>query len=80
MTVNDAVANRTIRLLQERKMTQYRLEQNSNIPHGAMDKILDGHNKTVMLTTVYKLAQGFTMTVQEFLDDEIFRSENLEIE
>ena len=80
MTVNDAVANRVIRLLQERKITQYRLEQNSGIPHGSMDRILCGQNKTVTFTTVYKLANGFGMSLFEFLDDEVFHSENLETE
>lgn len=80
MTVNDAVANRVIKLLQERKITQYRLEQNSGIPHGSMDRILCGQNKTVTFTTVYKLANGFGMSLFEFLDDEVFRSENLETE
>lgn len=80
MTINEAVANRTIRLLKEKGITQYRLEQNSGIKHGAMDRILDGLNKTVTMTTVYKLARGFDMTFFEFLDDEIFYSEEIEID
>lgn len=48
--------------------------------HGALNRILDGKNKTVTLTTVYKLARGFDMTIYEFLDDDIFRSEELEVD
>ncbi len=80
MTINDAISNRIIKLLEEKKMTQYRLEQKSGIIHGAMDRILAGQNKTVTLTTVYKLARGFDMTVFEFMDDAVFRSEELEID
>ena len=80
MTINDAVAKRTLELLRERKMTQYRLERNSGIIHGVLDRIMTGQNKTVTLTTVYKIANGFGMTINEFLDDEVFRSEYLEIE
>lgn len=80
MTINDAVSNRTIKLLKEKHITQYRLEQKSGIFHGALDRILSGQNKTVTLTTLYKLARGFDMTVFEFMDDEVFRSENLEID
>lgn len=80
MTINDAVANRVIRLLKEKEMTQYRLERKSGIIHGALDRILSGTNKTVTFTTIYKLAKGFDMTIYEFLDDDVFRSENLEIE
>ena len=80
MTINDAVAKRVFKLLRERKMTQYRLERKSGLIHGALDRILNGLNKTVTLTTVYKLARGFDMTIFEFLDDEVFRSELLEID
>ena len=80
MTLNDAVANRISKLLKMNNMTQYRLEQESGILHGSMDRILTGQNKTVTLTTLYKLAKGFKMTIYDFLDDDNFRSDDLEIE
>ncbi|MBQ7374033.1 MAG: helix-turn-helix transcriptional regulator [Clostridia bacterium] len=80
MTLNDAVAKRVVKLLREKKMTNYRLERKSGILHGALDRILNGQNKTVTLTTIYKLARGFEMSYMEFLDDEVFRSELLEID
>lgn len=80
MTVNDAVAKRVSKLLREKDITQYRLEQDSGIQHGSMQCIMNGRNKTVTLSTVILLARGFNMTLAEFLDDEIFRSEDLEIE
>ena len=80
MTVNDAVAKRISKLLQEKGMTQYRLEQDSGIQHGSMQCIMSGRNKTVTLSTVIMLARGFGMPLTKFLDDEVFRSEDLEIE
>ena len=80
MTVNDAVAKRISKLLKEKDMSQYRLEQESGIQHGSMQCIMNGRNKTVTLSTVMMLARGFRMSLVEFLDDEIFRSEKLEIE
>ncbi len=80
MTVNDAVARRIMKLLRERNMSQYRLEQESGIQHGSMQCIMNGRNKTVTLSTVILLAKGFHMSLTEFLDDELFRSEKLEIE
>ena len=80
MTVNDAVAKRIIELLAERKMTQYRLEQLSGIQHGHMQWILSGKSKTVTLSTVLRLANGFGMTVIEFLNNDMFKYENLEVE
>ncbi|MBQ8309783.1 MAG: helix-turn-helix transcriptional regulator [Clostridia bacterium] len=80
MTVNDAVAKRISKLLQERNMSQYRLEQETGIQHGSMQCIMNGRNKTVTLSTVIMLAEGFHMSLTEFLDDEIFRLENLDME
>lgn len=80
MTTNNAVAKRIIKLLQETQTTRYRLEQKSGIYHGAMDRILNDQNKTITLATLYKLARGFDMTIFQFLDDDVFRSEELEID
>ena len=80
MAVNDAVTKRIIQLLAEKKMTQYRLEQLSGIQHGHMQWILGGKSKTVTLSTVMMIAHGFGMTVLEFLDNDIFLFENLEVE
>ena len=80
MTINDAVAYRIINLLKENNMTQYRLEQDAGIAHGAMDCILNSQNSTVTLTTIYRLARGFHITIYEFLDDDVFRRPDLELE
>ena len=80
MTVNDAVAKRISKLLKEKNMSQYRLEQKSGIQHGSMQCIMNGRNKTVTLSTVIMLARGFDISLTEFLDDEIFCSEDLETE
>ena len=80
LTVNDAVAKRISDLLREKGISQYRLEQESGIQHGSMQCIMNGRNKTVTLSTVIMLARGFGITLTEFLDDDLFRSEDLEAE
>lgn len=80
MTVNDAVAKRISKLLKDKNMSQYRLEQESGIQHGSMQCIMNGRNKTVTLSTIIMLARGFNMSLTEFLDDELFIFENLDIE
>ena len=80
MTVNDAVARRIAELLKQKNISQYRLEQESGIQHGSMQCIINGRNKTVTLSTVIMIAKGFGMSLTDFLDDEIFNSEELEIE
>ena len=80
LTVNDAVAKRITKLLLEKGISQYRLEQKSGIQHGSMQCIMNGRNKTVTLSTVIMLAKGFDIPLTEFLDDELFRSEDLKTE
>lgn len=80
MTVNDAVANRILQLLHEKGISQYKLEQRSGIQHGSMQCIMNGRNKTVTLSTVFMLARGFEMSIEEFLNDEVFRSKELIID
>lgn len=80
MTVANAVALRIKKLLRQNNMTQYRLEKNSCIQHGSLQCIMNSRNKTVTLSTIIMLARGFDMSLLEFLDDEVFTSEELEIE
>ncbi len=80
MSVNNAVAKRILNLLAEKNMSQYRLEQETGIQHGSMQCIMNGRNKTVTLTTIAIIANGFGMSISEFLDDELFSFKNLDIE
>ncbi len=80
MTVNDAVAKRIANLLIEKRITQYRLEQDSGIQHGSMQCIMNGRNKTVTLSTIYMIARGFGIGILDFLDDPIFLDGNIEFE
>ena len=80
MNVSHAVAKRIEMLLKERNMTQYRLEQKSGVLHGSLACIMNGRNKTVTLSTVYMIAKGFDMTIVEFLNHDIFLSEEIEFE
>ncbi|MCI8612138.1 MAG: helix-turn-helix transcriptional regulator [Clostridia bacterium] len=80
MNTNDVVAKRILQLLNERHLSQYKLEQKSCVYHGAMNRILTSKNKGITLATVYKIARGFNMTIDEFFDDDIFRSEDIDVE
>ena len=80
MTVCNAVAKRISELLREKGITQYKLEKQSGIQHGSMQCIMNGRNKTVTLSTIIMLANGFGVSLLEFLDSDIFSSEELEVE
>ena len=80
MNLCKAVGLRISELLKEKKMTLYRLEQNSGILHGTMMCIMNERNKNVTLRTIIQLSRGFNMTLLEFLDNKLFTSDDLEID
>lgn len=80
MNICKAVKTRINALLVEKDMTLYRLEQKSGILHGTMMCIMGEKNKNVTLKTIYQIARGFDMSFIDFLNDEIFFDEKLEIE
>ncbi|MDE7440441.1 MAG: helix-turn-helix domain-containing protein [Clostridia bacterium] len=79
MNVNKAIALRVSELLLKKNMTQYRLEKSSGLSHSRLGCIMGEKNKTVTLSTVMLLAQGFNMSLIEFLDSPYFDFDNLEI-
>lgn len=80
MNANDAVAKRISTLLCEKKMSQYRLEQESGIQHGSMQCIMNGRNKNITLATIIMIAHGFKMSLTDFFDDDVFSTKNFDIE
>lgn len=80
MTVGNAVSIRIKKLLGEKNISQYRLEQQSGVQHGSMQCIMNGRNKNVTLSTLILIAKGFDMTLSEFLCDPLFDFENFDIE
>ena len=67
-------------LLAKYNISQYRLEQNSGVSHSLMGFILKDRNNSVNFKTIIMLANGFGMTVLEFLDSPYFNITGLDIE
>jgi len=79
-TIGQAVGERILELLEAKKMTQYRLGVESGLTHPAIGRIINEKNKTVNFKTVAMIANGFGMTLMEFLDAPYFDFKNLDIE
>ena len=79
MTVSEAISKRIKQLLNERNMTVYRLGENAGVLHGTLNGIVNCKNKAVNLAIVIKIAKGFDMDISEFLNDPIFKDENLNL-
>ena len=80
MNISQAVAIRITELLKLNNMTQYKLEQKTGISHDTIKSIMKGKAKGVNLKTVIAIADGFDLTVKEFLDNDLFLYENLNMD
>ena len=72
MTVCQAVKQRITELLEEKKITLYRLTIDAGVLHGTMMGIMQLRNKSVNLAIIIQIADGFKMTVAEFLSSPLF--------
>ena len=80
MNISQAVAIRISELLKQNNMTQYKLEQKTGISHDTIKSIMKGKAKGVNLKTVIAIADGFDMTISEFLNNNLFFYENLNMD
>lgn len=78
MTTCEAIAIRVKNLLVQNNLSQYALCKKIAIDPSNIYNILYKRCKTVTLDKVYLLAQGFDMTVQDFLNDPIFAMDNID--
>ena len=79
-TINYALSMRIRELLKLKNMSQYRFEQTSGVSHSQLGFILKNRNNSLNFKTVIMIAQGFGMTLLEFLDTPYFDTAKLDIE
>ena len=79
MTTVKAVAMKVTNLLIKKKMTRYKLCRKIAMSEMTLKHILDEDNKRIEFDTIILLADGFDMTVQQFLNDDLFKRENLDV-
>lgn len=80
MTLNQAFAKRVRELLKEKKMTQYRLEQDTGLYHSTMNSILNGKTKASNFKTMAVIIRALGKSISEFFDSPVFDLDSLDIE
>ena len=80
MNIGQAVAKRVQDLLKKYDKTQYRLAKDTLISHNTMTSIVNAKNKTANLNSIFLICRAFGITVDEFFNDPIFKSDKLEVE
>lgn len=80
MTLNEAFAIRAKEMMKEKKITQYRITQETGIYPSTMNYILHGKTKASNFKTMALIIRSLGVSIAEFFDCPVFDLENLEIE
>ncbi len=80
MTLNQAFAIRVREVLKEKKMTQYRLEQETGIYHSTMTSILGNKTKASNFKNIALIIRELGLSMTDFFDSPVFDFENLDID
>lgn len=79
MKIQRAVALRITNLLIKNNMSQYELSKRMFTDASTIKHIIHEEYKSIKLDTIVKIADAFNMTLQDFLNDELFKRENLDV-
>lgn len=80
MTINQAIAIRVRELLKEKKMSQYKLEQETGLYHSTMNAILNNRVKASNFKSIALIVKALDLSLTDFFDHPVFSFDNLEIE
>ena len=80
MNLNRAFAIRLSNLLNERKISKYKLEKETGISHSALRYIFNEVNTDVRFSTIVKVCNFLNISLVDFFNDDIFKIENLDFE
>lgn len=78
MQLNEAVGQRLVDLLSERRMTQYQLYKKSGVPKSTISNVVNCSYDSVKLRIIHELCQGLEIDLGEFFASPLFYENNLE--
>ena len=80
MKIQRAVALHISNLLIKENISQYELSKRMCTDRSTIKHIIHEEYKSIKFETLVKIADAFNMSIQEFLDDDLFKRENLDVE
>ena len=80
MKLNKAFSLRVRELLKEKKMTQYKLAQETGLYHSTMTDILNCKYQTPNFKNMALIIRALGMTMAEFFDSKYFDLNDLDID
>lgn len=80
MKINDALIDRIKELQKERAMKDYIVSKESTVPQTTLVSIHKGRSKSIEVKTIYRLCEGFGITLEEFFHSPLFARDNLDLD
>lgn len=80
MTLNEAFAERVKEIMKEKKITQYKITQETSIYPSTLNYILHGKTKASNFKTMTLIIRTLGVSIAEFFNSPVFDFDNLEIE
>ncbi len=77
MTLTEALSIRVNELLNEKKISQYRLSVLSGVSQSSIGDVRHQRNKTVNIHILYEIAQGFNIELPDFFNSPLFKNGNI---
>ena len=78
MKIQRAVALRVSKLLMENNISQYELSKRMLTDQSTIKHIMHEEYNSIKFETLLKISDAFGITIQEFLDDDLFHKDNLD--
>lgn len=79
-TLNEMVIDRLNYYFGVSHYSQYKLAEVSGVPYPTIKSIMQGRTKGITFKTLVLLARGFKVSVVEFLSDDFFHYDDLDLE
>lgn len=80
MKLQKIVAMRMSELLIKNNITPYELSKRSGLTKQAISNIMNEKYNSIKFDTVIKIADGFNMTLEEFIQSDLFNRENFDLD
>lgn len=80
MKLNKAFSLRVREILKLKKMTQYKLAQETGLYHSTMTDILNCKYGSTNFKNMVLIIKAFDMTISDFFDSPLFDLNNIDIE
>ena len=72
MKLNEAISKRILNLCNENNITVNKLAMLSGLYQSTVNNILLGFSNNPQILTIYRICQGFNISIDEFFKDELF--------